>query len=64
MPDFTNYGFVYASPTLMKKHLGMTFYPQINISSDLSKREISEEIDKVLSKTTIVLSKEETVIYA
>lgn len=64
MPDFANYGFVYASPALMKKHLGMTFYPQINIISDLSKDKISEEIDKVLSKTTIVLSKEETVSYA
>lgn len=64
MPDFKNYGFVYVTPNLMKKYMGSLYFPQINIISNLSKDELSAQVDKTLDCTTIILSKEETGSYS
>jgi putative ABC transport system permease protein len=64
MPDYTIYGFVYISPKTLKEATGFTFYPQINIKSDLEKEKIESEINSALGKTTLVLSKEEHTAYA
>ena len=64
MPDFTTYGFAYISPKMLKKILGFEYYPQINISSSLDKKKMSEEIDNVLEKTMVILSNDENVSYA
>ena len=59
MPDYDTYGFCYVTPQFLEKNLGMTFYNQIHIMSSLSKEEISKEVDRVLDKSVILLSKEE-----
>lgn len=64
MPDFNNFGFVYASPQKITSSLGMAFYPQINILSDLGKEEMEKAVSEKLGKTTLVLSKDENYSYA
>lgn len=64
MPDFNTYGFAYISPKMLKKILGFEYYPQINISSSLDKKKMSEEIDNVFEKTMVILSNDENVSYA
>lgn len=63
MPDSETFGFAYVSPKLIKDSLGMEFYPQINILSDLSKEELEEEIKNAIGKTTLVTTKDEHMSY-
>lgn len=65
MPDYSAFGFVYASPEKMKAALGgSVFYPQINILSDLEKPQMENAVRDALGKTTLVLGKEEHTSYA
>lgn len=64
MPDYDTFGFVYASPKMIFDELGMEFYPQISIRSDMTKSELEERIKTVLGVTTLVTSKEEHYPYA
>lgn len=64
MPDYNTYGFGYVSPATYKKALGREYYPQLNIISELSKEEITDKVDEVLGKTTLVLSKDENSSYS
>ena len=66
MPDFNTYGFAYVSPAFYKNvmPLGITFYPMINVCSDLSKKEFFEKADAALGKTTVILTKDETISYS
>lgn len=65
MPDFSSFGFVYASPQKIKDALGgFIFYPQINVLSELGKAQIEQKINGALGQTTLVLSKEEHTAYA
>lgn len=64
MPDYNTHGFAYISPVMYEKALKMAFYPQINIISSLSKKEMAEKIDAALDKTLLVLSKDENSSYA
>ncbi|MBQ9264962.1 MAG: ABC transporter permease [Clostridia bacterium] len=64
MPDYSSYGFAYISPAMMKKAIIIDFYTQINVKTDLSKAAFVEAADAALHKTTLVLSKEETLSYA
>ena len=64
MPDYNTHGFAYISPVMYEKAAKMAFYPQINILSSLSKKEIAEKIDAALDKTLLVLSKDENSSYA
>lgn len=64
MPDYENFGFLYITPQKLEDALGFTFYPQINVLSDLSKQELEEEIKEVLGKTVQVVPKENHVAYA
>ena len=65
MPDFENFGFVYASPDLLTD-AGVPFiYPQIGIQSDLSKAEIKEIAGRLLgSYKPVVTDKSEHTGYA
>ena len=63
MPDFNTYGFAYISPKMLKRILGFEYYPQINISSNLDKKKMSEKIDNVFEKTMVILSNDENVSY-
>ncbi|MBQ8800137.1 MAG: FtsX-like permease family protein [Lachnospiraceae bacterium] len=64
MPDYDNFGFVYASPQTVFGKLRMEFYPQINICSELEKNEMEDALRTALGKTTLVTSKEEHYPYA
>lgn len=65
MPDFNTYGFAYISPLMFKNVLGFNFYTQINVKAPtLSKKDFSSKVDSALAKTTLVLSKDETVSYS
>lgn len=64
MPDYETYGYFYISPKMLEKQIGFTFYPQINIKSDLPEEEAEKAINAALGKTTLVLGKDETVSYA
>lgn len=64
MPDFSTHGFAYISPRAYKSAIGITYYPQINVISKLGKDEFSEKVNAALGKTTIVLTKDETISYS
>lgn len=64
MPDYNTHGFAYISPVMYEKAAKTAFYPQINILSSLSKKEMTEKIDAALDKTLLVLSKDENSSYA
>lgn len=63
MPDFSSFGFVYATPNMIFNKLGFTYYPQINILSDMSKEKIEDKISNSLNMTILVLSNNENVSY-
>lgn len=64
MPDFENFGFAYISPGKLEKALGMQFYPQINIISDMGKQELVEGVRDTVGRTIMVTSKEDHAAYA
>lgn len=64
MPDYESFGFAYISPAKLEKTLGMSFYPQINVRSDLEKAELEEAVKDALGQTILVLPKEEHTAYA
>lgn len=65
MPDFSSFGFVYASPEKLKGALGgFMIYPQINLISEMEKPLIERAVGTALGKTTLVLGKEEHTAYA
>lgn len=64
MPDYNTHGYGYITPKALKKCIGMEYYTQINIKSNLSKEELSEKVDEALNKTTIILSKDDVISYS
>lgn len=64
MPDYENFGFAYISPKKLEEAIGMAFYPQVNICSDLEKEELEEDVKDALGRTIQVLSKDNHVAYA
>ncbi|MBQ8626622.1 MAG: ABC transporter permease [Agathobacter sp.] len=64
MPDYETFGFAYITPDKLENALGMSFYPQINICSDMEKEELEEAIKDTLGQTLLVTTKDEHVAYA
>lgn len=64
MPDYETFGFAYISPAKFKKILGITFYPQINVRSELNKADMEQAVSEALGRTILVTSKEEHVAWA
>ena len=64
MPDFTSFGFAYVTPKTLKQVMGMAYYPQINLCSDLEKSELEQAVAEALGRTTLTLSKDEHMSYA
>jgi len=64
MPDFDSFGFAYITPTMLENALGAPFYTQINVLSGMEKKEFTRLADEALGRTTLALSKDETVSYA
>ncbi len=59
MPDYSTYGYAYISPEFYEKTVGSDYYPQINVISDMSKKEFTDKADEKLDRTLPVLSKAE-----
>ena len=64
MPDYQKNGFVYISPAYMKRVIGITFYPQINVRSDLDKDTMIAKAEEALGKTYMVVDKELVTSYS
>lgn len=64
MPDFFTHGFAYLSPALYENAVGIGYYPQIHVISDLDKTAFSERVNRVLGQTTVILTKEENLSYS
>lgn len=64
MPDFSTHGFAYVSPALYKKAIKFEYYPQINVISGLDNNVFSEKVNEVLGKTTVILTKNDTIAYS
>ena len=65
MPDYNTYGFAYISPEMYKTAMGgYDFYPQINVISNLSKKDFVKKVEKEIGKTTLILTKDENPSYS
>ncbi|MCR4726377.1 MAG: ABC transporter permease [Clostridia bacterium] len=64
MPDYERYGFAYVSPAFYKSVTGFSRYPAIYIRSSLGEKQMKHAVNKAFSKTTLVLTRNETVSYA
>lgn len=64
MPDYNTYGFVYVSPNTFKNAMSREYFPQINVLSNLAKKDFVNAIDKKLGVTYMVIDKELTVSYS
>ena len=64
MPDYTTYGFFYASPEFVRSMLGTEFYSQINVVGKIEKSVFSEKVSDALGETMVIISKDETISYA
>ena len=64
MPDYTSFGFAYVTPETLKDALGFTYYPQINLRSDMEKAEMEQAVAEALGRTVLTLSKNEHLSYA
>lgn len=64
MPDYESFGFAYVSAEKLEDAIGMTFYPQINLCSDMEKAELEEAVKDALGRTILVTSKEDHTAYA
>ncbi len=64
MPDHEKNGFVYVSPAYMKAKVGLTFYPQIHVRSDLPKETMIDRVEAALGKSYMIVDKELVTSYA
>ncbi len=64
MPDYSTSGFAYVSPNMMESALGYQYYSQINVISDLDKKEFSELANAALGRVTLCIPKGDTVSYS
>ena len=63
MPDYTTFGFAYASPKKLRESLGGDSYTQINLISGLKKSELEERVREKLGRTIMVSPKDDHVVY-
>ena len=64
MPDYDTYGFAYVSPKMFKNKTGAEFYTQINVLSDLDKKDFVAAVDEKLGTTYLIVSKDENVSWS
>ena len=64
MPDHETFGFAYISPEKLENALGMAFYPQVNLLSDLEKEELEDAVKDALGRTILFTDKDEHTAYA
>lgn len=63
LPDYRVFGYGYISPAMYEKEISYPVYPQINVLSDLNKKEFSDGVDKAFGRTMMILGKDENVSY-
>ena len=75
MPDYTAFGYAYLSPAKLKAAVGEGLpdemqelaldkaFTQINLISQLEKKELEEAVSKALGKTIMLVSKDDHVVY-
>ncbi len=63
MPDYEKYGFAYLSPAAYGALFGQTYYPQINVLSDLDKKDFVNVVENSIG-SYLVIPKEDTVSYS
>ena len=63
MPDYTTFGFAYASPKKLRESLGGDSYTQINLISGVKKSELEERVCEKLGRTIMVSPKDDHVVY-
>lgn len=64
MPDYKTSGFLYVSPEFLIDKLGFVIYPQINIISNINKSELQKEVNQLLGRTTLIITKNEVASYS
>lgn len=64
MPDFRTHGYAYISPVMYEDAAGIAYYPQLYVCSDLDKKAFTEQADRVLGKTSMILTKDEVISYS
>ncbi|MDD6489169.1 MAG: ABC transporter permease [Clostridia bacterium] len=64
MPDYSTFGFAYISPNKLENSLGIAFYPQINVLSNMEKSDFEEAVKSATGRTIMVTSKDEHTAYA
>ncbi len=64
MPDYDTYGFAYVSPQAFYNAIGTEFYTQINVISDMDKKDFVIAVQEKLGAVYHVISKDETVSYS
>ncbi len=64
MPDYDSFGFAYITPKKLEKCLGSSFYPQMNVLSDMSKDELEMKVKETLGTTILLVDKKNHTSYA
>lgn len=64
MPDYKTHGYAYISPMMYQNLLGFAFYPQINVITDLNKKDFNNLVKNTFNKSLVVLSKDENISYS
>ena len=64
MPDYNTYGFAYISPKMFKNTTGTEFYTQINVITDLDKKDFVAAADEKLGATYLIISKDENISWS
>lgn len=64
MPDYESFGFAYITPEKLKSRLGVAFYPQINVISDMEKADLEEVVKDAIGTTILVTDKSQHTAYA
>ena len=64
MPDYRTHGYAYIAPAMYEKAAGIAYYPQLYVCSELDKKAFTEQADRVLGKTSMILTKDEVISYS
>lgn len=64
MPDFNTHGFVYISPKMLEDNLGFAFYPQINIISNMDKKDLETQVKNAVGQTIQIVKKDLHISYS
>ncbi len=64
MPDYKTFGFAYITPQAFEKAMGIAFYPQINVISDMKKSDLEKAIKDATGTSFLVAPKDDHYAYA